>query len=50
MQALATEIINVKNIIGPEIMNEVFAPKVSPYYFHNNNSFQKKRVNSLWYT
>ena len=49
IQALATEIFKVKNNIAPEIMKELFAPKISPYGLRNNNSFKRRRVNSVWY-
>ena len=47
MQALATEMFKVKDIIGLKIIKELFAPKVSPYDLHNDNSFKRRRVNSL---
>ena len=49
IQALATEMFKVKNNIAPEIMKELFAPKMSPYDLRNNNSFKSKRVNSVWH-
>ena len=33
IQVLATEISKVKNNIAPEIIKELFAPKMSPYAF-----------------
>ena len=48
IQALATEMFKVKNNIAPEIMTDVFAPKVSPSDLRNNNSFKRRRVNSVW--
>ena len=39
----------VKNNIAPEIMKELFAPKVSPYDLRNNNSFKRRRLNSVWH-
>ena len=44
IQALATELIKVKNNIALEIKKELFAPKVSPNVLRNNNSF-----NSVWH-
>ena len=38
----------VKNNIAPEIMTDFFAPKVSPSDLRNNNSFKRRRVNSVW--
>ena len=35
----------VKNNISPEIMKELFAPKMTPYDLRNNNSFKRRRVN-----
>ena len=39
----------VKNNIAPEIMKELFAPKMSPYDLRNNNSFKRMRVNFVWH-
>ena len=39
IQALAIEMFKVKNNIAPEIMKNLFAPKVSPYDLRNYNSF-----------
>ena len=49
IQALATEMFKFKKNIAPEIMKELFAPKMSPYDLCNNNSFKRRRVNSLWH-
>ena len=48
-QALATEMFKVKNNIAPEIMKELFAPKMSPYDLRNNNSFKRRRIKSVWH-
>ena len=47
MQALATEMFKVEDIIGLKIIKELFSPNVSPYDLHNDNSFKRRRVNSL---
>ena len=39
----------VKNNIAPEIMKELFAPKMSSYDLRNNDSFKRRRVNSAWH-
>ena len=44
IQALTTEIFKVKNNIAPEIMKELFAPKMSSYDLRKNNSFKRRRV------
>ena len=49
IQALATEMFKVKNNIAPEIMKELFAPKMSSYNLRNNNSFKRRRVKSVWH-
>ena len=49
MQALGTEMFKVKNDIAPEIMKELFAPKMSRYYLRNNVSFKGRKVNSAWH-
>ena len=50
IQALATEMFKVKNNIAPEIMKELFAPKMSSYDLQNNNSFKRRRVKSVWHS
>ena len=50
IQALATETFEVKNNIAPEIIKEVFAPRMSPSVLRNNNSFKRNRVNSVWHS
>ena len=40
----------VKKNIAPEIMKELFTPKVSPYDLRNDNSFKRRRVNSVWHS
>ena len=47
IQALATEVFKVKSNIAPEIMKKYIAPKMSPYDLRNNNSFKRRRVNSV---
>ena len=47
IQALAIEMFKVKNNTVPEIMKELFAPKMSPYDLPNHNFFKRKRVNSV---
>ena len=49
IQALVTEMIKVKNNTAPEIMKEIFAPKMSAYDLRNNHSFKRRRVNSVWH-
>ena len=49
MQALATKMFKVKNNMAPEIIKELFASKISPCDFRNNNSFNRRRVNSFWH-
>ena len=39
----------VKNNISPEIMRELFAPKISHYDLRKNNLFKSGRVNSVWH-
>ena len=48
IQALATAMFKVKNNIVPEIMKELFAPKMSLYDLRNNNSLKRRKVNSVW--
>ena len=33
--------------IAPKIMKDHFAPKISPYDPHNNNSFQRRKIDSV---
>ena len=49
IQALATEMFKVKNNIAPEIMKELFAPKMSSYNLCNTNPFKRRRVKSAWH-
>ena len=49
IQALATEMFKVTNNIAPEIMKELFAPKMSSYDLRNDNSFKRRRVKSVWH-
>ena len=49
IQALTTEMFKVKNNIAPEIIKELFAPKVSSYELRDNNSFKRRRVNYVWH-
>ena len=39
----------VRNNVAPEIMKGLFVPKISPYDLGNNNSFKRRRVNSVWH-
>ena len=39
----------VKNNVAPEIMKELFAPKMSPYDLRNIDSFKRRRVNTVWH-
>ena len=47
IQALVTEMFKVKNNIAPEIMKELFAPKISSYDLRNNDSIMRRRVKSV---
>ena len=49
IQALATKMFEVKNNLAPEITKELFAPKISPSDLCINNSFKRRRVNSVWH-
>ena len=49
IQALATEMFKAKDNIAPEIMKKLFAPKMSSYDLRNNDSFKRRRVNSVWH-
>ena len=48
IQALATKMFKVKNNIAPDIMKELFTPKMSSYDFCNN-SLKRRRLNSVWH-
>ena len=41
--------LKVENNIAPEVMKELFAPKISHYDLRNDNSFKSRRVNSIWH-
>ena len=38
----------MKNNIALEIKKEHFAPKTGQYDLRNNNSFQRRKVSSVW--
>ena len=38
----------VKNNTAPEIMKELFAPKMGPYNLCHTKSFKISRVDSIW--
>ena len=40
----------VKNNVAPEIMQELFTPKMCLYDLCNNNSFKRRRVNYVWHS
>ena len=50
IQALVTEMFKVKNTIAPEIIKDLFAPKMSHYDLRNNNSFKRSKVNPFGMT
>ena len=47
IQALAIEMVKVKNNNAPEIMKELFAPKMISDDLRNNDSFKRRRVRSV---
>ena len=49
IQALTIELFKVKNNIAPEITKELFALKMSFYDLRKNNSFKRRRLNSVWH-
>ena len=49
ISVLATEMFKIIDIIAPKIMKEHFAPKISPYDPYNNNSFYRRKINSVWH-
>ena len=49
IHALVTEMFRVEINIALEIMKKIFAPKINPYDLCNNNSFKRRRINSVWH-
>ena len=48
IQALATEMFKVRNNTAQEIIKELFAPKMGTYDLGNNNTFKRRRLDSVW--
>ena len=48
LQALATEIFKVQRDLSPDILREIFEPKISFYNLRSNNTFERRQVHSVY--
>ena len=49
LQALATEMFKIHRGFSPDILREVFVPKISLYNLRRNNTFERRQVHSLYH-
>ena len=49
MQVLATEIFKIHRGLNPEILRERFVPKTSSYNVRRNDTFEKRKVHSVYH-
>ena len=47
LQALATEMFKIHRGLSPDILREIFVPKVRLYNLHQNNTFERRQVHSV---
>ena len=47
LQALATEMFNYR-VLSPDIVRQIFVPKISLYNLRRNNSFERRQVYSVY--
>ena len=48
LQVLATEIFKIHRSLSPDILREIFVPKISLYNLCRNNAFQRRQVHSVY--
>ena len=48
LQALAMEMLKVSNNMSPAILNDIFAPKATPYNLRNPVSFKMQKVHLFY--
>ena len=49
LQVLATEMFKIHRGLSPEILREIFVPKTSSYNLRRNNTFEKRKVHSVYH-
>ena len=48
-QALATEMFNIHRDSSPDILREIFVPKISSYNLRRNNTFERRQIHSVYH-
>ena len=48
LQVLATEMFKIHRGLSPEILRETFVPKTSSYNLRRNDTFEKRKVHSVY--
>ena len=49
LQVLATEMFKIHRGLSPEILRETFVPKTSSYNLRRNDTFEKRKVHSVYH-
>ena len=49
LQALATEMFKIHRGLSPDILREIFVPKISLYNLRKNNTFERRQVHSVYH-
>ena len=49
MQALAIEMFKIHRGLSPDILREIFVPKISLYSLRRNNTFDRRQVHSVYH-
>ena len=49
-QVLATEMFKIHRGMSPDILREIFVPKISSYNLGRNNTFQRRQVHSVYHS
>ena len=49
LQVLATEIFKIHRGLSPDILREIFVPKISLYNLCRNNTFERRQVHSAYH-
>ena len=49
LQALATEMFKIHRVLSPDILREIFVPKISLYNLRRDNTFERLQVHSAYH-
>ena len=49
LQALVTEMFEIHRCLSPDILREIFVPKISLYNLRRNNTFERRQVHSVYH-